>query len=597
MKYDPKIIDDYIKSIDYYNFQDFCDRLLLSLYPNEYTPVRAGGRHGDMKNDGYCVVSRIFFQCHASRGESATQIKKKIQQDSEGCVNRWNDISKFIYITNDTLIGEIENFVDELRKKFPKISIETWGNKKLSFKIKHFEIKDIEFIIDRKIVPEITIIESEFLNAKYLLTNEFDFIKSISVGDLSDFPFENPILFENECLKFLRSLVSNQTFRRDGVENPTDLSESNYTDKYQDSKNLPNNDGEYRFFYHERIPNVEEIKRILKDDGVSQYLVNNGVPTNKICKINTCYESECDGAGRFQELFILRPLYAQFLVIKNISNSSIKLESLDSLVNHGVLYFQDSDNKLSTRLPDILIEPQQNVVILIGLFLSDFNKIKEINSQVVTSHYVSEQIQELSLGDLENNPSIEFIGKSFSPRKINIQFRGENYSHNIHDFSMTNVYWINRHWMCGSCPHLFFINKIGETIYKGEIFNVSPNHDHVEIIEIPNEIKEIIIAELEKETTLIDYLLINEVINLKDLTLLENDFLKLKVTPFDKITIKGKYYLNKETKKKLPLIEKQRLIERFKKNYGHNQPTSCPISLKQITLLPPLYPDIREGCI
>lgn len=568
MKYDPKIIDDYIKSIDYYNFQDFCDRLLLTLYPNEYTPVRAGGRHGDMKNDGYCVASRIFFQCHASRGESAKQIKKKIQQDLEGCVNKWNDISKFTYITNDTLIGEIENFVDELRKKFPEISIETWSNKKLSFKIRNLDIQDIEFIIDRKIVPEITIIESEFLNAKYLLTNEFDFIKSISDGDLSDFPFENPILLENECLKFLRSLVSNQTFRRDGVENPTDLSESNYTDKYPDSKNIPNNDEEYRFFYHERIPNMEEIKRILKDDGVSQYLVNNGVPTNKISKINTCYESECDGAGKFQELFILRPLYAQFLVIKNISNTPIKLESLDSIVNNGVLYFQDSENELSTRLPNFLIEPQQNVVILIGLFLSDFKKIKEINSQIVTSHYVPEQIQELSLGDLENNPSIEFIGKSFSPRKIYIQFRGENYSYNIHNFSMNNVYWINRHWMCGSCPHLFFINNIGDTIYRGEIFNVSPNHDHLETIEIPNEIKAVIIAELEKETTQIDYILTNNIVTMTDITLIENEFLKLQVFPMDKVVIKGKYYLDNETTKKLSLIEKHQLIERFKKNYA-----------------------------
>ena len=78
MTYDLKIVDDYIKAIEYYNFQDFCDRLLLTLYPDDYTPVRAGGRNGDMKNDGYCYVSRKFFQAHATRGESAKKTKAKI---------------------------------------------------------------------------------------------------------------------------------------------------------------------------------------------------------------------------------------------------------------------------------------------------------------------------------------------------------------------------------------------------------------------------------------------------------------------------------------------------------------------------------------
>ena len=135
MRYDPKIIDDYIKSIEYYYFQDFCDRLLLTLYPEEYVPVRAGGRNGDMKNDGYCYASRAFFQAHATRGESAKQTKIKIESDLKGCLEKWKDVLKFVYITNDTLIGEVENHVDKLRVKFPDIKIETWGHKRLTSEI------------------------------------------------------------------------------------------------------------------------------------------------------------------------------------------------------------------------------------------------------------------------------------------------------------------------------------------------------------------------------------------------------------------------------------------------------------------------------
>jgi hypothetical protein len=65
----------------------------------------------------------MFFQAHATRGESAKRTKDKIENDFNGCIAKWKDIKSFIYITNDTLIGEIENFIDELRIKNPNVEI------------------------------------------------------------------------------------------------------------------------------------------------------------------------------------------------------------------------------------------------------------------------------------------------------------------------------------------------------------------------------------------------------------------------------------------------------------------------------------------
>src|SRR5690348_15831926 len=100
---DVRIIEDYIKAIEPSNFQAFCDRLLLCLYP-DFTPVRAAGKRGDMKNDGYCYINRIFFQAHATRGENISKTKSKIKNDLEGCLSQWN-VEKFVYITNDIQIG------------------------------------------------------------------------------------------------------------------------------------------------------------------------------------------------------------------------------------------------------------------------------------------------------------------------------------------------------------------------------------------------------------------------------------------------------------------------------------------------------------
>jgi hypothetical protein len=153
---DLRIIEDYVKAIEASHFQDFCDRLLFTLYPEDYTDVRAGGRNGDMKNDGYCYMTRTFFQAHATRGESAKKTKDKISNDFNGCISKWNDVRSFIYITNDTLIGEIENFIDELRIKNPTVTIITWTPKKIISKIKDLDLKDIEYVIERKLTSNST---------------------------------------------------------------------------------------------------------------------------------------------------------------------------------------------------------------------------------------------------------------------------------------------------------------------------------------------------------------------------------------------------------------------------------------------------------
>jgi hypothetical protein len=143
-----KIIDNRIQTLEGQEFQQFCDRLLLILYPSDYTSVRAGGPKGDMKNDGFCFIDRKFFQSHASRGEKIASIKKKIETDLKGCLEKQLDVKEFVYVTNDTLLGEVAAFIDELRNNHKGTKIDTWGPDKLAKKIAELEPSDIEYIID-----------------------------------------------------------------------------------------------------------------------------------------------------------------------------------------------------------------------------------------------------------------------------------------------------------------------------------------------------------------------------------------------------------------------------------------------------------------
>lgn len=155
-----KIIENRISTLEGNAFQDFCDRIGLTLYPGDYTPVRAGGRQGDEKNDGYCPKARIFFQAHATRGEEVSYTKNKIKEDLAGCIKKHSDVRQWVYLTNITLIGTIETYIDERRQEFPQITIETWDHKVVANKISSLSIKEIEYILDIILTPLSSLSES-----------------------------------------------------------------------------------------------------------------------------------------------------------------------------------------------------------------------------------------------------------------------------------------------------------------------------------------------------------------------------------------------------------------------------------------------------
>lgn len=161
-----KITEDKINSLEGAFFQDFCDRLLLRLYPSDYVPVRAGGPSGDDKNDGYCPKARIFFQAHASRRLNIYDQKKKIKDDLEGCLKKHADVKMWVFITNDTVLGVVETFIDNLRRLHPNVVIESWGHKVIADKIIKLPDESIDYVLDMNISNSSDILNrSEFLKS------------------------------------------------------------------------------------------------------------------------------------------------------------------------------------------------------------------------------------------------------------------------------------------------------------------------------------------------------------------------------------------------------------------------------------------------
>jgi hypothetical protein len=153
-----KLVEGQLLRLEGNAFQDCMDRLGLELYPGDYQPVRAAGLKGDTKNDGYCPKVRVFFAAHATRGERIDKTKAKIRGDLEGCLKEHRDVQVWRFLTNDTMPGEVDQFIDnELRPLYPGVTIEVWGLKTLAAEISKLKHEQVDRIID-----VITVDEPEF---------------------------------------------------------------------------------------------------------------------------------------------------------------------------------------------------------------------------------------------------------------------------------------------------------------------------------------------------------------------------------------------------------------------------------------------------
>ncbi|MDW7690297.1 HNH endonuclease [Flammeovirgaceae bacterium SG7u.111] len=407
------------------------------------------------------------------------------------------------------------------------------------------------------------------IHARYLITKEFDIIKGISQKDLSGIPITNCIFLENYSLKHFRKIFKNQQYRDLEIKNNLDCTPEAYLSKYPDVEVLQYDENEYPFYHHERMPMVRDVAINCKNDGLTQFLLNNKVPPEKISKILTYTEAGgCgDHNGSFGELYLLKPVYFKFLVVTNISNAHIKLKELICKSYNGILYHAESINSENAiHFPPILIEPNQSVVIPLGMFLTEFDDLEKADDFIRFNEIKGDRSIVLDHTSASKDEEIEYLGMNYFPLKINYEIDENQEYEDIHDFDFSNLYWIDGYWNCGSCPHLFFQKNNGDLLYQGEIFNTIPDIMHYHRIKIKHDISKIIIAELEHEKTVIQEIKINGITKISNLTLNHGEELSLEISFNDIFEVKGYYSIFSKKNAILPIHKKFNIVRRYKNN-------------------------------
>ncbi|MDK2951995.1 MAG: hypothetical protein PWQ77_1660 [Kosmotogales bacterium] len=189
-------------------FEDFfCD--IMEKYNNNFHPVKAHGKIGDKKNDGFDKVTGTYYQVHApeniNKRETIYESASKLKRDFTGLLEFWNatcPIKKFFYVVNDKYSGNpplIHKAIIELNKKYPNIEIDEFRAKDLEdifFKLDEDDIIDIvgnppDINIDKLNFSELNEVIEYLINMEVtapdkesLIAPNFD--KKIKINNLCD---------------------------------------------------------------------------------------------------------------------------------------------------------------------------------------------------------------------------------------------------------------------------------------------------------------------------------------------------------------------------------------------------------------------------
>jgi hypothetical protein len=115
-------------------FEDLFTQVMVLLYP-DFRKVKAYGKLGDRKNDGFIPSENTYFQCYAPENiqKSKSNLIKKLNEDFGGLLNYWNNngfnVEKFFFVVNDKGNGLSPEAYVELQtiaKANPAVEMKFW---------------------------------------------------------------------------------------------------------------------------------------------------------------------------------------------------------------------------------------------------------------------------------------------------------------------------------------------------------------------------------------------------------------------------------------------------------------------------------------
>lgn len=410
--------------------------------------------------------------------------------------------------------------------------------------------------------------EPDSFLCQYFVCENYENLGEIAKGDLSKFPVDSPLLIKNEVIGYLEKVIQNhpESYRYANAWGEHYKSKEDYLSRHPDAVVTKEGQDEYSYFEVVRTPSKDELEIYSEKDGLLKLMLNAGMPIENVSAIIGCYEDACRGI-ELQEEFIFRKLWCSFAAITNISDQPLSLDSID-VFDQGYDGFtkfeQPFDSRETIPLPKMPIKPGKTVLFPMALLLPPLHSLSRQKWSSSSSGGWKEQTQIVSHGNITKNNVREvytFGGRKL-PEKIHFIKNGNRYSQEFHTFDLSNMYSIERQWQCGSCPHLFFVSD--KIVYMKELLAHCENENGEETFFVPENVRAVIIAEIEDETTELNSIVVGEKLYGSNITLEKSEHIEIPIYGGTKITVTGKYIPYAKPNKDVPQgIKRNDLVGEF----------------------------------
>lgn len=399
-----------------------------------------------------------------------------------------------------------------------------------------------EFIKKNPSIEKILI--SNIVQTSYYLLHSFDILESVLKCDFKSVTkFKSNVYLSGNAIstqwrKILNSHKADFEYNSDQktmLELGQFASIEEYINRYKNVKIIDRSGVDHPYYIAKREMSWSELIDFFNNsNNFINEIANSGIDAKDFC-ISILHENgdSCGGetpSFGFTEYLEISPMSFVFFGITNASRKPIKLNKLKT-----------TNKEITIKLPNFNLLPFEMVLIPISTAIN----IKSIDqSAILLEHLGGERGQDFSriLNSNEfDEASVKFFENRIDPVAIIFNDNEGEFEVETHPLDFTNLYSVNSYWQVGSCPHLFFINKLGNQEYIRELLVSCSNIKGMDSFVVPININKIVIRELEDEVTFIDKLLINNEIVIEFRMLEKGEELIVDVSPLDIVKIEGSY--------------------------------------------------------
>jgi hypothetical protein len=334
--------------------------------------------------------------------------------------------------------------------------------------------------------------------ARHVVCRDISAIEEMCTGNLAPLPITRPRLWQNPVLEFVRKFQSGRAVRKliGEYKSLDDVKRA-----YPEVPGLEklHQVGEVRVGL-----TAERAKDELKDQ-LTCALLDEGVPVEDLV-YSYIYHNKC-GTEAYYQFADTRPVWLSSLTIENATETVIVVDDLDTHVDvgdgMGYRQFASAGARKVLALPPVPLEPGSNVVIPEAVILAPFGGVAFVSYSEIDEDQ-QDSIQVLGHGELRyNDPTLlRLIGPALHIERTMVSSEGRRVACDIHPLDPSNVYVLDRHWMVGCCPHLFYHTCDDNWSHEGNILVSSAPGTLVTVRRrLPRGCDTIRIWELEHETT------------------------------------------------------------------------------------------------